>query len=51
MFKILSHLYEVIWVPVFGRVLNMFSLIIEGKKPDTKPTYDINKSSTKSKGS
>jgi len=37
-FKIL---YEGFWVPVFGRALNLFTILIEGKKPKEKQTFDL----------
>ena len=39
--KTLSSLYTKYWVPVFGRTLALFIPMIEGKKPDHKPTYDL----------
>ena len=37
----LKKLYENFWVPVFGRVLMLFAEKIEGKKPQTKQTYNL----------
>ena len=35
--------YERLWVPIFGRVLMLFSTWIEGSAPKEKPTYDLRK--------
>ena len=37
----LKKLYEEFWVPVFGRILNLFSSLIEGQKPKEKQTYNL----------
>ena len=37
----LKIVYENIWVPVFGRILNLFTSIIEGKTPKEKQTYNL----------
>ena len=39
--KIIKLAYSKIWVPIFGRILYRFVEIIEGKKPEEKPTFDI----------
>ena len=33
--------YEEFWVPVFGRILNVFTSYIEGQKPKEKQTYNL----------
>tara|TARA_Y100001968_G_C19308254_1_gene692759 strand:- start:254 stop:391 length:138 start_codon:yes stop_codon:yes gene_type:complete len=38
MFK---QLYKNVWVPILGRLLAKLIPIIEGKKPDKVPSYDI----------
>tara|TARA_B100000700_G_scaffold330361_1_gene456203 strand:+ start:1912 stop:2055 length:144 start_codon:yes stop_codon:yes gene_type:complete len=37
----LKFAYKKFWVPVMGRILAKVIPIIEGKKPDNLPTYDI----------
>ena len=37
----LKKAYKNIWVPVMGRILSRFILLIEGKNPKKEPTYDI----------
>ena len=37
----LKTAYEEFWVPVLGRVLNLFVSLIEGKPPSNKPTFDL----------
>ena len=37
----LKLLYLKFWVPVFGRLLSNLIPLIEGQKPDKKPTYDL----------
>ncbi len=37
----LKVIYEEFWVPVFGRVLNLFTSLIEGETPKNKQTYDL----------
>ncbi len=39
----LRKAYSKIWVPVMGRILSLFTILIEGKQPDKLPTYDIDK--------
>ena len=41
----LKSLYLKFWVPVFGRLLSNLIPLIEGKKPDIKPTYDLTEKS------
>ena len=42
--------YKKIWVPIMGRFLSFFIPILEGKRPDKLPTYDIDgNNSVKSK--
>jgi len=37
----LKACYERLWVPIFGRMLMVFTKVIEGEKPTQKPTYDL----------
>ena len=37
----LKSAYKKIWVPVMGRLISSLIPILEGKKPDKLPTYDI----------
>ena len=37
----LKSAYKNFWVPVMGRMLSKLIPLIEGKKPDKLPTYDI----------
>ena len=37
----LKNAYKKIWVPIMGRFLSFFIPILEGKKPDKLPTFDI----------
>tara|TARA_Y100001968_G_C19212448_1_gene645450 strand:- start:92 stop:238 length:147 start_codon:yes stop_codon:yes gene_type:complete len=37
----LKSLYKNIWVPVIGRLLSSLIPLFEGKKPNEKPTFDI----------
>ncbi len=37
----LKKVYEEFWVPVFGRVLNLFIRFLEGEAPKRKPTYNL----------
>tara|TARA_Y100001968_G_scaffold282829_1_gene281013 strand:- start:328 stop:462 length:135 start_codon:yes stop_codon:yes gene_type:complete len=37
----LKSAYKKFWVPVMGRIISGLIPFIEGKKPDKKPTYDI----------
>ncbi len=39
-----KFIYEDFWVPVFGRVLHLFSSWIEGSSPKEKQTYDLRNS-------
>ena len=33
--------YKKIWVPVMGRILSILIPLLEGRKPNKKPTFDI----------
>ena len=37
----LKLIYEDFWVPVFGRILHLFTSYIEGSQPNNKQTYDL----------
>tara|TARA_Y100001968_G_C19336834_1_gene707346 strand:- start:365 stop:529 length:165 start_codon:yes stop_codon:yes gene_type:complete len=37
----LKSSYKRIWVPFMGRLLSRLIPLIEGKKPNQSPTYDI----------
>ena len=37
----LKWFYENLWVPFFGRILYLFSTIIEGEIPKDKQTFDL----------
>ena len=37
----LKIVYEEFWVPIFGRILNLFTSYIEGQKPQEKQTYNL----------
>jgi len=37
----LKRSYEDLWVPIFGRILRLFSSIIEGEAPNEKQTYNL----------
>ncbi len=37
----LKRTYEDLWVPIFGRLLNLFSSWIEGQATTEKQTYDL----------
>ena len=37
----MKRIYEEFWVPVFGRVLSLFSFLIEGETPKQKQTYNL----------
>ena len=39
--------YENFWVPVFGRVLNLFTSYIEGQKATEKQTFNLRDNDTK----
>tara|TARA_Y100001970_G_C14255013_1_gene874633 strand:+ start:7529 stop:7684 length:156 start_codon:yes stop_codon:yes gene_type:complete len=43
--NVLRKLYELFWVPFFGRLLFRLSNYIEGKDIKDKPTYNIKESS------
>ena len=38
LFKVL---YEEFWVPIFGRLLYLFSALIEGEVPKDSQTYNL----------
>ncbi len=35
--------YKKLWVPVMGRLLSIIIPLIEGKSPNKKPTFDIDR--------
>ena len=37
----LKRIYENFWVPIFGRILNLFVSWIEGQTPKEKQTYNL----------
>ena len=37
----LKNLYKRFWVPVMGRLISRLIPLLEGKKPQKIPTYDI----------
>lgn len=37
----LKRVYENFWVPVFGRVLNLFTTLIEGQPSQERQTYNL----------
>ncbi len=37
----LKNFYTKFWVPIMGRFISYFIPLIEGKKPEKSPTYDI----------
>ena len=37
----LKRVYENFWVPVFGRILNLFTSTIEGQMPKEKQTFNL----------
>ena len=41
MITMLKSAYKKFWVPVMGRLLSSFIPLIEGKKSNEVPTYDI----------
>ena len=41
MIKLLKNVYIHYWVPFMGRIISIFIPLIEGKKPERKPTYDL----------
>ena len=41
MISILKSAYKRFWVPVMGRLIANLIPMIEGKKPNDSPTYDI----------
>ncbi len=40
-YRILDNAYRRIWVPVLGRVLFLFARLIEGRKIEDLPSYEI----------
>ncbi len=45
----IKTLYEGFWVPVFGRLLMLFSSLIEGKDVTFKQTFDLRNKNDRSK--
>ena len=43
----LKVLYEDFWVPVFGRILYLFTGVIEGHRPQEKQTFNLRETSKK----
>ena len=43
MIKILKSSYKRFWVPIMGRFISMLIPLLEGKPPETPPTYDIDR--------
>ncbi len=41
----IKRIYEGFWVPIFGRVLYLFSYMIEGQQPREKQTFDLREKS------
>ena len=41
--KLLKNAYVRFWVPVMGRIISRLIPIVEGKPPNKKPTYDIDR--------
>ena len=39
--KILKNAYKNFWVPIMGRLVSGLIPLLEGKKPEKIPTYDI----------
>ena len=39
--NLLKDLYENLWVPILGRILNLFTALIEGSRPTNRNTYDL----------
>ena len=39
--RLLKNSYKRFWVPVMGRFVTRLIPLLEGKKPEKKPTYDI----------
>ena len=39
--ELLKSAYKNIWVPVMGRIVSKLIPLLEGKKPEIIPTYDI----------
>ena len=45
--KILKNAYIKFWVPVMGRLVSILIPMFEGKPPEKKPTYDIDRDKSK----
>ena len=45
--KLLNIAYSKFWVPVFGRLVTKLIPLLEGKAPETPPTYDIDGNESK----
>ena len=43
----LKTLYKKFWVPVMGRLITKFIPLLEGRKPSSLPTYDIDRDKKK----
>tara|TARA_Y100001968_G_C19112750_1_gene598007 strand:+ start:531 stop:686 length:156 start_codon:yes stop_codon:yes gene_type:complete len=41
MTQLLRSAYKNFWVPVMGRFISRLIPLLEGKNPETPPTYDI----------
>ena len=39
--KILKNAYKNFWVPTMGRLTSILIPLLEGRKPEKIPTYDI----------
>ena len=39
--KILKDAYKNLWVPVMGRIVSRFIILLEGKAAEKPPTFDI----------
>ena len=45
----LKNAYKTFWVPVMGRLITKLIPLIEGRKPNQIPSYDIDGDSKKNK--
>tara|TARA_B100000579_G_C22727506_1_gene802488 strand:+ start:547 stop:690 length:144 start_codon:yes stop_codon:yes gene_type:complete len=45
----LKNAYKTFWVPVMGRLITKLIPLIEGRKPNRIPSYDIDGDSKKNK--
>ena len=43
MIKILKNAYKRFWVPVMGRFISKLIPLLEGKAPEKKPTFEIDR--------